>query len=763
MGLMRGIRKNVKGIYWVVVVVIVVTFVFWGTSVRPGRGAGYVGIVFDKKISRKEFRLQWLAARERSIRYELRTGQRITPEQVEDLAWQRIIRLHEAGRWGITVPADQVKEGIRRQFSRNDRFDEDSYRDYLESRGMSENDLAAMVRDDMRISQLERFVSGAIVAPPQELREQYDYENEQRKIKFHMIEVDSLLPAFEVSGEGEPYYRAHTNEFRVPRKAAVQYIMVEKGPFQDKISLTEEELKSYYEDNKSSYKGADGKAARFENVKSQIERHLKTQRAARLARQEAERVLHFSDASKMREVAEGNNLPLRITGLIPETGPVSDELAPRDAGFRKAAFDTPMGKVSPIIETTRPRGYCALSPIRIVPSRVPPLEEVRKKAAEKQRAQRLRQIASHAGVLPDQVETFVKEHSIIPADMDVTYEDALSYYENPSHKSDFIKEKKVKVQYLVLNEAPPGMDIKITRRDIEAEYANNKSKYKDENGEVKPLADVRKDIEKDLKARNAADEVFAVYRPQSMKQQALRYGLKLRESRLFAQGKTIDDYMGDSPIFASHAFQTDLGEVSATFSTEKGYCVLSPVRVVDEAVADFEEVAEEGAEKAKKGKAESLASRIAYALYRQVREKMTVGKKDFGTACKELGLEVEESGYFRRGDNTIEKVGATARQTQSIFQTEPGNVASPRRVEKGSFFYVVTEVKPPSDEEFAQDKERDYSRFAWQKAQEAFQEWAVALLRQANVRKRLPTTQKKATNTAKPSTGRSGGAALPRK
>jgi len=518
--------------------------------------------------------------------------------------------------------------------------------------------------------------------------------------------------------------------------------MVEKESFREKVSLAEEELRSYYEENKSSYKGADGKTAEFDEVKLLIERILKARKADEMARQQAEKVFDFSDASLMKEVAQRNSLPLRETGLIPETGPASDELE-KDPRFRKAVFGTSIGGVSPMIETEA--GYCVFSPIRVVPPRILPFEEVRKAAAEKERAQRLKEAAVQAGVLPAHVESFIEEHSIIPADMDVTYEDARTYYEDPRHKSEFMDPKKVKVQYLTMEKAAFEKEVRITEREIKAEYRDNEGKYKDENGKVKPLADVREDIEKDLRVRKAdemakerADEIFAVYRPQRMKQQALnpdyaKYGLTLRESRLFAQGEMIDDYMGTSAMFAYYALRTKLGEVSDIFSTEKGYCVLSPVQVVEGAVADFEEVAEEAAEKAKMNKAENLAVKIASGLYQQAREKMSREKKDFQTVFDELGLKVEESGYFRRDDFTIENVGPIRAVTRSVFQSEPGKIGPPRKVPRGTFVYVISEVKPPSDEEFAEDREKYYSTMVREKSQEARLEWSVALHREANV------------------------------
>jgi hypothetical protein len=751
MGLMRGIRKNVKGIYWVVTIVIVVTFVFWGTRMTATGGRKHVGTVFGKKVSRKDFGRQWIAAQRAATQIEFRTGRAFTLEQVEQMAWQRIVELREADRYGITVPMSRVRELIRLRFSIEGRYDENLYQEYLYNRRLTEEEYAAEIQDDLKIMDLEQLVATTVVPTPQEVRERCNYEKEQRKVEFHMVESDSLLPAFEVSGEGEQYYRAHVNEFREPAKVAVQYVMVKTDPLLETVELSEEELKEYYENNKSSYTGADGNAPPFEEVKTQIERILKNKKADELARKKAEATLGVSDGAVLKAIAQQNGLDFGETGLFSKDGTFQDEIL-KQAAFREAAFAAPLGQVSPIIEMNR--GYCVLSPVRLVPGYIPPFEEVRKEAAEKERAQKLAGIARRAGITEARIDEFVKEYSVTPPDADVSYDDAFRYYE--SHKAEFRKPKKVKVEYVMVEKAPFEEKVKVTQKEIKEEYAQSEWRYQDENGKVKPLDEVTEEIEKilkereaDTKARERAEEIFIFSRPQRLKEQALKNDLPVRESRLFASDEVIDDYMGTSPAFASYALQTELGEVSPIRRTEKGYCVISPIQVVEESIADFEEVAEEAAEKAKKDKADALAGRVARDLYRQVSQQMGGDQKDFETACKELNLTVEESGYFLRDGNSIEKIGQTLRYNEAMFRDQLGKLRYPRKVPRGYFLYAVSEIKLPSDEDFAKDRDKYYDDLVNEKGQEVSREWLTALMREASVRSFFRPPQKKAANPAK--------------
>jgi len=270
-----------------------------------------------------------------------------------------------------------------------------------------------------------------------------------------------------------------------------------------------------------------------------------------------------------------------------------------------------------------------------------------------------------------------------------------------------------------------------------------------------------REMKADEKARERADEVFVISRPQRLKEYSRKRGLELRESRLFARGETIDDYMGDSLRFAGIAFETDLGEVSPSFRTDVGYCVLSPMQIVEETIADFEEVAAEAAEKAKVSKAEMLAGRIARELRSRVNEKITEEEKDFETACKELKLEVEESGYFRRDDLSMEKIGTAYGVASSAFQSEPGRLNNyPRRTDKGYFFFALSEVKPPTDEEFVEEKDSYYDELVREKGQEAFREWSAALWEEANVKSYSRPAPRKTPKTAAKKSPR--GAASPK-
>jgi hypothetical protein len=160
---------------------------------------------------------------------------------------------------------------------------------------------------------------------------------------------------------------------------------------------------------------------------------------------------------------------------------------------------------------------------------------------------------------------------------------------------------------------------------------------------------------------------------------------------------------------------------------------------------------DKAAEKTKTKKAKDLASRIAQELYRQVSERMSKEKKDFETSCKELGLKVEESGYFRRSDSDIQGIGIASGLAFSAFQQEPGKVGYPMEAQKGRLFYAVSEVKPPSDEEFGKDKDKEYETMTTQKGREAFTEWLTALMKEANVQSYLrpaPKETKQGTSPA---------------
>ena len=755
MSLMRGMRKNIKGIYWVVTVMVVASFVLWGTRSGFEAGLRYAGRVFGKKVSVKEFSRQYRNAHQLAQQLEAQGRGTLTPEDIDNLAWQRVIELREADRVGITIPKREVEERISLMFSPEGTFDESLYRDFLYARNLREDDYVASLRDDMKIGELERLVRGSVVVSPYEVREKFDYENEQRKISFHMVEFAPLFPAFEVTDAGEAYYQSHRGEFREPEKVAVQYVMVETAPLAEGLTLTEEELKEHYEKNKENYKAADGSTAPFEQVRPQIERLLKEQKAEQVALEKTKALLTFSDPAQMKPVALANGLVFRETGLIPEDGEVAEDIA-REAEFHKAAFDTGIGEVSGFIRTNS--GYCVLSPVRTVPERIPSFEEVRENAAEKQRAQQLKESATRAGVSPEDVESFVQEHSVVPPDIDVTEADARRYYE--SRQTEFLKPKRTKVQYLVVEKKPFESEVKVTEREIKTEYEKNDWKYKDKDAKLKPLDEVRSDIEKalkeqkvDKKARELADEVFVVSRPQRLKEYGEKDGLRLRESRLFAQGEVIDDYVGESPIFASYAFQTGLGEISPMFRIDKGYGILSPVQVIEERIADFEEVAEEAAEKAKTFKAEMLASRVAREVRTQFNEKMTPAKMDFQTACKELGLEIKESGYFKRDDQTVEGVGSVPGLAAAAFRSEVGTVNFPRRSDKGYFSFAVTEIKKPTDEEFAKEKDKYYDQLLREKGYEAFREWLTALMEEASVRKNYGRPAAEKPSAAAPAKG----------
>ena len=102
--MMNHIRKNLKTIMWVLVLLIVPTFVLWGvgSSTRSSQGPAYAGTLLGKRISWDEYRKSWLACRNQLFfSYGAAYRDVLDTLALEEEAWTRLILLRFLRIWFI--------------------------------------------------------------------------------------------------------------------------------------------------------------------------------------------------------------------------------------------------------------------------------------------------------------------------------------------------------------------------------------------------------------------------------------------------------------------------------------------------------------------------------------------------------------------------------------------------------------------------------------------------------------------------------------
>ena len=259
-------------VLWAILILILPAFVLWGTgSLGRGQdknGPKYVGTIEGKKVSFDDFGQSISSIRCQIILNYFNDQKGLdsilkNKQFLGKLAWDRLIMLKRAKMAKIKVPDNDVVRFITSHplFLRNGRFDDRIYEYFLKnSLGLYPRNFEEIVRENLMIQKLTDSITKDIkIADEEVLR---DYERDNSKFK-------------------------------------ISYIMVPLTDFKDKVKVSDDELKKFYEEHKQEFtirtKEAEGKEetkkmASFDETKETIRSFLSESKARPLADESANKI-----------------------------------------------------------------------------------------------------------------------------------------------------------------------------------------------------------------------------------------------------------------------------------------------------------------------------------------------------------------------------------------------------------------------------------------------------------------------------------------
>ncbi|MCC6712948.1 MAG: SurA N-terminal domain-containing protein [Candidatus Dadabacteria bacterium] len=311
-----------------------------------------------------------------------------------------------------------------------------------------------------------------------------------------------------------------------------------------------------------------------------------------------------------------------------------------------------------------------------------------------------------------------------------------SYYEK--NKAKFVMPETRKIRYVELTPEAFESSIKITDEEIKSYYDAYSDEFQTEDGRVRPLEEVRGDIEARLKsgradaARQRLSGEAGSASAKSVDAVAAEYSAgPVLEAGPFRQARVIDDV---PPVIARRAFETESGQ---TFLIPVGNTVwaVEVTEVTPKREQTFEEAKEKAALELKEEKASSAASGKAASI---VKDLNAAGRANLQAEAKKLGLEIEETGYFSRRDN-VPGIGS-AELRADAFQIDPGLAVSNKVYTNGENFYIVSfkDKQGVSMDEFQQEKEEIRAHQLDRQRAEIMQSWLQDMRRRAEI---IPNAQ----------------------
>jgi len=252
--MMQTLRKYMKHIFWVVSIAFIATIVFsWGMGgfkdKTSGVEQGIIGIINGRKIQYQEY-AQTVSQRLDLLKEE--QGTTDIPEyriqSIRDEVWesmvQNILYAQEIKRLGIQATPQEVVFQLRNnppdfirsieQFQTDGQFDMTKYQQALSDPRNYDQWIPVenILRGSIPMQKLQQYVLSTIRITDEEVRDAYIKENQKVNAKYIFFDPTNVsLENIEVSdSEIKTYYEERSEEYRVPEKRKVEYVVFEGKP-----------------------------------------------------------------------------------------------------------------------------------------------------------------------------------------------------------------------------------------------------------------------------------------------------------------------------------------------------------------------------------------------------------------------------------------------------------------------------------------------------------------------------------------------------
>ena len=312
-------------------------------------GADVVAEVGDQKISMADVQDQ--------LNRVSRNGQipaallPLYAQQVLDqLIYDRSLEL-EADRLGLRVTdeehADLLRKLVPAAFNGDAFIGMDRYTTEVQTRfQMTVPEFESEVKKELLQQKFQQLVTDGITASDEEVRAEFQRENEKIKLDYVVIKPDDLQSKVEVSdADLAAYFEKNKARYVVPERRTVDYAMVDLTQLKQRAQVSEDEEKVYYQDHIGQYKIEDRAHVAhilFKTVGKTDAEVAEIKKKAEDVLNKAKHGAKFADLAKQYSEDttkdKGGDLDWIVRGqTVPE--------------FEAAAFSLPKGAISDLVKT----------------------------------------------------------------------------------------------------------------------------------------------------------------------------------------------------------------------------------------------------------------------------------------------------------------------------------------------------------------------------------------------------------------------------
>jgi peptidyl-prolyl cis-trans isomerase D len=252
------IERHKRLLQIILAVLIIPPFALFGVDYyfRGTDPADQVARVAGARITQQEF-TQALRQRQEQLRQMM--GGKVDQAMLDSPEVRRAVldqliderMLYTAAlKSGMTVPAAELQSviGDIPQFKDgNGKFSPQRYRELLGGQGMSEGMFEASLRKDLIVGRNRDAFSATAFMPASVVDRLYRLRQQKREVSQFVVDPSQFLAGVKATPEEiKAFYESHRQQFELPEKVKVEYVVLSLDAVQKQVAVTPEEVQDYY-------------------------------------------------------------------------------------------------------------------------------------------------------------------------------------------------------------------------------------------------------------------------------------------------------------------------------------------------------------------------------------------------------------------------------------------------------------------------------------------------------------------------------------
>jgi peptidyl-prolyl cis-trans isomerase D len=350
-------RRRQSSFKWVWVILIFIFSVTLVTLYIPFDEVGNISLTNDvasvgsQTVSAKEFQSayhNYMSRMSGQISPEMLKAFRFERQIMDSLVMRRVIT-EEAKRVGLNVSPEEVAQKILENpvFQQGGNFiGHAQYQMILAQNNLTVDEFESSVADDVLADKLKNFLTASVTLTDGEVEKEYRRRNEKAKIDYFILDSSKLLDKVTVTDQDQKdFYEKNKTRYNIPEQRKARYVYVNTLRMRPSITVSDDELRQYYAQHKTEYSLPDRVKAQHILFKTQGKKPEEIAPIREKARQVLDRAKKGEDFAALAKqfsedtsASNGGDLGSFTRGqMVPE--------------FERVAFSLMPGTVSDLVDT----------------------------------------------------------------------------------------------------------------------------------------------------------------------------------------------------------------------------------------------------------------------------------------------------------------------------------------------------------------------------------------------------------------------------